>query len=107
MTTTQDLPIIERQVVRVVVLDVLGRFLLFHTREPTAPELGTWWELPGGGLKPGETHADAAMREIREEAGIILDPSQFICSRWQRSATFRYRGTRRVNHELVLAARLS
>jgi 8-oxo-dGTP pyrophosphatase MutT (NUDIX family) len=107
MATTRDLPIIERQVVRVVLLDALGHLLLFHTREPTAPELGTWWELPGGGLEPGETHAQAAIREIREEAGISLESSQFLSSNWRRSATFRYRGTRRVNHELVLAAKLS
>ena len=35
-------------------LDAEGRLLLFRTVEPGRPELGTWWELPGGGVEPGE-----------------------------------------------------
>jgi hypothetical protein len=41
-----DLPVIERSAVRLVVLDTQGRLLLFHTPDIDYPELGTWWELP-------------------------------------------------------------
>ncbi|MET0417313.1 MAG: NUDIX domain-containing protein [Actinoplanes sp.] len=31
--------------------------------------------LPGGKPEPGETHAEAAAREVREEVGIVVDPA--------------------------------
>jgi 8-oxo-dGTP diphosphatase len=40
-----------------------GSVLLSHWTE------GGLWTLPGGGLDPGETPADGAVREIREETG--------------------------------------
>lgn len=93
--------------VRVVVLDVNGRILLFHANEPTHPDLGTWWELPGGGMEPGETYLETAIRELREETGIRLVPAQISAPNWRRTAAFKYRRARRVQHEVVVTARLS
>ncbi|MFC6015200.1 NUDIX hydrolase [Plantactinospora solaniradicis] len=99
--------VIERSVVRVVVLDALSHVLLFHTKDPTYPELGTWWELPGGGIEPGETYREAAVRELAEETGIAITPEQVGAPTWRRRATFRYRGERLINNEVVVVVRLS
>lgn len=103
----EDLPQVERDVVRLVVLDSSSRVLLFHTRDPTYPELGTWWELPGGGIEPSESYLDTAIRELREETGISVEPDCVGLPTWRRDASFRYRGERRLQHERVVTVRLT
>lgn len=101
-----DLPVIERSAVRMVVLDADDRVLLFHTRDTVHRELGEWWELPGGGIDPGETYVDAAIRELREETGIIAGPSQIGPANWRRRASFRHRHRRHLQDEVIVALRL-
>jgi len=98
----RDFPVVERGVVRVVVVDGEGRILLFHTHDITAPDLGEWWELPGGGIDEGETYLKAVLRELREEAGIAASAAQVGPPSWRRTASFRYRRERRLQHEVVV-----
>lgn len=61
---------LRRQAARVVLFEPGGCLLLLRGSDPTAREDGHWWEIPGGGIDPGERSEDAARRELREEAGI-------------------------------------
>lgn len=61
---------LRRQAARVVLFEPGGRLLLLRGSDPTARHEGHWWEIPGGGIDPGERSEDAALRELREEAGV-------------------------------------
>ena len=97
---------VERDAVRVVLADASGRILLFHVITPEEVPDG-WWELPGGGIDPGESYLEAAVREIREETGLALDPAQVGPPSWRRDTTWRSRGIRRLQHEVVVLARVA
>lgn len=58
-----------------VVLDTDGRLLLI--RRGHAPSAGLW-SVPGGRVEPGETLADAVVREVREETGLAVRPEAVV-----------------------------
>jgi 8-oxo-dGTP pyrophosphatase MutT (NUDIX family) len=64
-----------RQTARVLLLDPGGLVLLFEDSDPGLPGRPTFWITPGGALDPGETIEQAALRELAEETGLVLDPA--------------------------------
>lgn len=55
-----------------IILDDQGRVLLSHRRDMDA------WNLPGGGLEPGELPNEAAIRETREETGLQVAMERLV-----------------------------
>jgi 8-oxo-dGTP pyrophosphatase MutT (NUDIX family) len=55
----------------VIVLGPGEKVLLFHYSAEATADGEAFWLTPGGGIKPGEKAAEAAVRELAEEAGIV------------------------------------
>lgn len=78
-------PPVRRDTARLIVRDPEGRVLLFRfTPDNRAP----FWATPGGAVDPGETHAQAARRELMEETGFDCDPGAAIAMREVRYHAF-------------------
>lgn len=62
---------IERRTARVIPVSPLGRVLLLRGHDPEVPGHSYWFTI-GGGIEPGETARQAAVRELSEEVGVVV-----------------------------------
>ncbi|MDA4114336.1 MAG: NUDIX domain-containing protein [Thaumarchaeota archaeon] len=58
--------------VTIIVRDDKGRILLTKNADVSK------WIPPGGGVDPDESPTDAAVREMREETGLLVEPTRII-----------------------------
>ena len=73
-----DRPRCERRTARVLVVDRIGRVLLFRDSDLGLDPVPHWWITPGGGVDPGESDVEAAVRELREETGLEIEPEALV-----------------------------
>ena len=76
------------------VVDGAGRLLLLDCADPDRPDV-RWWELPGGGVEPGEDEVGALVREVLEETGLVVDAAVVGPLQWTQESTFLFRSVRR------------
>ena len=63
-----------------------GKILLTH-------ELNSgWWLLPGGGIEEGENFKDCVIREVEEETGVIVRPTEHYLILHEYYEEYRYTG---------------
>ena len=96
----------DRRAARVVLVNEAGRVLLIEGRDTTTPERGSWWLTPGGGIEAGESAADAAVREVREETGFTIRHSELGDPIWARVAEFEFEGESFRQHEVWFLTRV-
>ncbi len=65
-------------VVVAAIIEASGRYLV--TRRQKNTHLEGLWEFPGGKVEPGESHAEALRREIREELAADVDVRELVLS---------------------------
>jgi 8-oxo-dGTP pyrophosphatase MutT (NUDIX family) len=70
-------PLRRRRTVRVLLVDDRDRLLLFRDSDPGI-DGSHWWITPGGGVDPGETDLETAVRELEEESGLRVSADQLV-----------------------------
>jgi 8-oxo-dGTP pyrophosphatase MutT (NUDIX family) len=75
MSVSHGRQVRHRVCARVLPVNREGAVLLLHGWDPAAPDAPYWFSI-GGAVDPGETLVDAAVREMREETGILIQPTE-------------------------------
>ncbi|MET9275093.1 NUDIX domain-containing protein [Kribbella sp. NPDC003557] len=91
-----------RTTARVLPVRPDGKVLLLHGWDPLKPQTPYWFTI-GGGVEAGETVAEAAGRELREEVGIVLPVDALGAPVATNTIEFEWGGCRIVQHQTFFA----
>ncbi|MFF0271396.1 NUDIX hydrolase [Kribbella sp. NPDC004536] len=91
-----------RTTARVLPVRPDGKVLLLHGWDPLKPAT-TYWFTIGGGVEDGETIAEAACRELREEVGIELPAGELGAPVATNTIEFEYSGSLIVQRQTFFA----
>jgi len=90
-----------RRSARVMVFDPAGRVLLIRCVVQWADGEFVFWLTPGGEIEEGETPAQAAVRELREELGLEVE---VVGPVYTQANQFEHQGEMRDNVDFVFTA---
>ncbi|MGE5151738.1 MAG: NUDIX domain-containing protein, partial [Rhodospirillaceae bacterium] len=98
---------IERPSARLILLDPQDRLFMFKVHQPTVydpadPHYGPFWIAIGGLVDPGEEFAHTAVREAREETGLIVKDVRWI---WSRERIMQWRERKVLHRERFFLGR--
>lgn len=74
-----------------MLVDGAGRVLLLRGFDPASPEVRFWFTV-GGALDEGETSAQGALRELREETGLAVGEEHLEGPIWHQTTNIPYNG---------------
>jgi 8-oxo-dGTP pyrophosphatase MutT (NUDIX family) len=94
-----------RPTARVLPVSPDGRVLLLQDQDPAHPGDLRWGTI-GGALDPGETLLDAAVREMFEETGIVIEAEHLTGPVHEDSRAFSYDGVDYFGHSTFFAVRV-
>lgn len=82
------------------------RLLMVLGHDPHQPERSFWF-TPGGGIEAGESPREAAVRELAEETGYVLEVDELVGPVWLRTAVFDFASLPYTQTEEVFVGRLA
>lgn len=98
--------ILERDAARLIILNPAGEVYLVLGHD-SGDLTHRWWFTVGGGIGPGESPREGAVRELEEETGLCVDPSRLAGPIIERTALFHFAREDRRQHEYFYVLTLS
>jgi 8-oxo-dGTP pyrophosphatase MutT (NUDIX family) len=98
---------IERPSARLILLDPQDRLFMFKVHQPSVydpadPHRDPFWIMLGGMVDAGEDYAQSAVREAREETGLVVGDIRWI---WSRERVMQWRERKVLHRERFFLGR--